>query len=50
MVLVGVSAATGVYWPDSVAGVFVVIGFALILAGLALLATAGSVIRAVGGR
>jgi protein-S-isoprenylcysteine O-methyltransferase Ste14 len=41
MVLVGVSAVTGVYWPDSVAGVFVVIGLALILAGLVLLATAG---------
>ena len=41
MVLVGVSALTGVYWPDSVAGVFVVIGLALILAGLVLLATAG---------
>jgi len=40
-VLVGVSAVTGVYWPDSVAGVFVVIGLALILAGLVLLATAG---------
>jgi protein-S-isoprenylcysteine O-methyltransferase Ste14 len=41
MVLVGVSALTGVYWPDSVAGVFVVVGLALILAGLVLLATAG---------
>ncbi len=33
MVLVGLSALTGVYWPESVAGVFVVIGLALILAG-----------------
>jgi protein-S-isoprenylcysteine O-methyltransferase Ste14 len=41
MVLVGVSALTGVYWPDSVAGVFVVVGLALILAGFVLLATAG---------
>jgi protein-S-isoprenylcysteine O-methyltransferase Ste14 len=41
MVLVAVSALTGVYWPDSVAGVFVVVGLALILAGFVLLATAG---------
>jgi protein-S-isoprenylcysteine O-methyltransferase Ste14 len=41
MVLVGVSALTGVYWPDSVAGVFVVIGLVLILAGFVLLAAAG---------
>jgi protein-S-isoprenylcysteine O-methyltransferase Ste14 len=41
MVLVGVSALTGVYWPDSIAGVFVVIGLVLILAGFVLLAAAG---------
>lgn len=41
MVLVGVSALTGVYWPESVAGVFVVIGLVLILAGFVLLAAAG---------
>ena len=41
MVLVGVSALTGVYWPESVAGVFVIVGLAPILAGLALLALAG---------
>jgi protein-S-isoprenylcysteine O-methyltransferase Ste14 len=41
MVLVGVSALTGVYWPDSVTGVFVVIGLVLILAGFVLLAAAG---------
>jgi protein-S-isoprenylcysteine O-methyltransferase Ste14 len=40
-VLVGVSALTGVYWPDSVTGVFVVIGLVLILAGFVLLAAAG---------
>jgi protein-S-isoprenylcysteine O-methyltransferase Ste14 len=40
IVLVGVSALTGVYWPDSVGGVFVVVGLILVLAGLALLALA----------
>lgn len=41
MVLVGLSPLTGVYWPDAVAGVFVVVGLALILAALVLLALAG---------
>jgi protein-S-isoprenylcysteine O-methyltransferase Ste14 len=40
MVLVGLSPLTGVYWPDAVAGVFVVVGLALILAALVLLALA----------
>jgi protein-S-isoprenylcysteine O-methyltransferase Ste14 len=38
--LIFLSAFSGVYWPDSVAGVLVVVGLALILAGLALLALA----------
>jgi protein-S-isoprenylcysteine O-methyltransferase Ste14 len=41
MVLVGLSALTGVYWPESIAGVFVVIGLVLILGALALIALAG---------
>jgi protein-S-isoprenylcysteine O-methyltransferase Ste14 len=41
MVLVGLSVLTGVYWPESVAGVLVVAGLALMLAGLALLVLAG---------
>ena len=41
MVLVGLSALTGVYWPDSVAGVLVVVGLALVLAALVLLVLAG---------
>jgi protein-S-isoprenylcysteine O-methyltransferase Ste14 len=40
-VLVVVSALSGVYWPDSVAGTLVVVGLMLILAGLALLVLAG---------
>jgi len=41
MVLVGLSALTGVYWSESVAGVLSVVGLALILAGLVLLVLAG---------
>ncbi len=41
MVLVGLSALTGVYWPDSLTGVLVVVGLALIVAALVLLALAG---------
>jgi protein-S-isoprenylcysteine O-methyltransferase Ste14 len=41
MVLVGLSALTGVYWADAVAGVLVVVGLALMLAALVLLALAG---------
>jgi protein-S-isoprenylcysteine O-methyltransferase Ste14 len=37
IVLVGLSPLTGVYWPDAVVGVFVVVGLVLILAGLVLL-------------
>jgi protein-S-isoprenylcysteine O-methyltransferase Ste14 len=40
MALVGVSALTGVYWPDSVAGTFAVVGFVLIAAAVVLLALA----------
>ena len=40
IVLIGLSALMGVYWPDSVAGVLVVIGLALILAALVLLVLA----------
>jgi protein-S-isoprenylcysteine O-methyltransferase Ste14 len=39
--LVGLSALIGVYWPDSVAGVFVVLGLVLIALALVLLAFAG---------
>ncbi len=41
MVLVGVSALTGIYWPDPVAGVLVVVGLVLVLAALVLLVLAG---------
>jgi protein-S-isoprenylcysteine O-methyltransferase Ste14 len=41
MVLVGLSALTGVYWPDSLTGVLVVVGLALIVAALVLLTLAG---------
>jgi protein-S-isoprenylcysteine O-methyltransferase Ste14 len=41
IVLIGLSALTGVYWPDAVTGILVVVGLALILAALALLALAG---------
>jgi protein-S-isoprenylcysteine O-methyltransferase Ste14 len=41
MVLIALSALTGVYWPDSVAGVLAVVGLVLILAALLLLAVAG---------
>jgi protein-S-isoprenylcysteine O-methyltransferase Ste14 len=41
MILVGLSALTGVYWPDSLTGVLVVVGLALIVAALLLLALAG---------
>jgi protein-S-isoprenylcysteine O-methyltransferase Ste14 len=40
MVLVGLSPLTGVYWPDSAAGALVIVGIALILAALVLLALA----------
>jgi protein-S-isoprenylcysteine O-methyltransferase Ste14 len=41
MVLVGLAALVGVYWPDSVAGVFVILGLALIAVALVLFAFAG---------
>jgi protein-S-isoprenylcysteine O-methyltransferase Ste14 len=41
MVLVGVSALTGIYWPDSLAGVLVVVGLVLVLGALVLLVLAG---------
>lgn len=41
IVLAGVSALGGVYWPDSVAGALVVVGLVLILAALVLLVLAG---------
>jgi protein-S-isoprenylcysteine O-methyltransferase Ste14 len=41
MIVIGLSALLGVYWPDSVAGVFVVLGLVLIGLALALLAFAG---------
>ena len=50
MVLVGLSALLDVYWPDSVAGVFVVLGLVLIALALVLLAFAGVslvVVRAI---
>jgi protein-S-isoprenylcysteine O-methyltransferase Ste14 len=40
IVLVALSPLTGVYWPEAVAGTFVVIGLVLIVAGLVLLAFA----------
>ena len=40
MALVGVSALTGVYWPDSVAGALTIVGLALIAAALLLLVLA----------
>jgi protein-S-isoprenylcysteine O-methyltransferase Ste14 len=40
MVLAGLAPLTGVYWPDSVAGVLVIVGIALILAAVVLLAFA----------
>ena len=40
IVLIVLSALTGVYWPDAVAGIFVVVGLGLILLGLVLLALA----------
>ena len=42
MALVGVSALTGVYWPDSVAGTLAVVGFILIAAAVVLMAVAGA--------
>jgi protein-S-isoprenylcysteine O-methyltransferase Ste14 len=41
MLLIGLSAAVGVYWPDSVTGVFVILGIALIAVALILFAVAG---------
>ena len=41
MALVGVSALTGVYWPDPVAGVLTLVGLGLIAAALLLLLMAG---------
>jgi protein-S-isoprenylcysteine O-methyltransferase Ste14 len=41
MALVGASALTGVYWPDSVAGGLAIVGLALIAAALLLLFLAG---------
>jgi len=41
MVLIGFSALSGVYWPDGVAELLVVVGFALILAAVVLLLLAG---------
>jgi protein-S-isoprenylcysteine O-methyltransferase Ste14 len=42
IVFVGLSPLTGVDWPDPVAGALVVVGVVLIVAGLALLALAGT--------
>jgi protein-S-isoprenylcysteine O-methyltransferase Ste14 len=42
MALVGVSALTGVYWPESIAGGLAIVGFALIAAALLLLILAGA--------
>jgi protein-S-isoprenylcysteine O-methyltransferase Ste14 len=42
MALVGGSALTGVYWPDSVAGVLTLVGLVLIAAALLLLLLAGA--------
>jgi protein-S-isoprenylcysteine O-methyltransferase Ste14 len=42
MALVGLTALTGVYWPDSVAGLLAVVGFVLIAAALVLMALAGA--------
>ena len=42
MALVGLSALLDVYWPDVVAGVFVVLGLVLVGAALVLLAFAGA--------
>jgi len=41
MALVGLTALTEVYWPDSVAGLLAVVGFVLIAAALVLMALAG---------
>jgi protein-S-isoprenylcysteine O-methyltransferase Ste14 len=41
MVLIGLSALSGVYWPDAVAGALVVVALVLILAALVLLVLAG---------
>lgn len=41
MVLIGLSVLTGVYWPESIAGVLSVVGLGLIVAGLVLLVLAG---------
>jgi protein-S-isoprenylcysteine O-methyltransferase Ste14 len=41
MVLVGLAAVAGVYWPDSVTGLFVIFGLTLIAAALVLFALAG---------
>jgi protein-S-isoprenylcysteine O-methyltransferase Ste14 len=42
MALAGLTALTGVYWPDSVAGLLAVVGFVLIAAALVLMALAGA--------
>ena len=41
LVLVGLSALLGVYWPDAITGVLVVLGLVLIAVALVLLAFAG---------
>jgi protein-S-isoprenylcysteine O-methyltransferase Ste14 len=41
MVLAGLAALVDVYWPDSVAGVFGILGLVLIAGGLVLFAVAG---------
>jgi protein-S-isoprenylcysteine O-methyltransferase Ste14 len=40
IVLIGLSALSGVYWADAVTGILVVVGLVFILAGLVLLALA----------
>jgi protein-S-isoprenylcysteine O-methyltransferase Ste14 len=42
IVLIGLSALTGVYWPDAVAGTLFVAGLVLILVGLGLLVLAAA--------
>lgn len=50
MILVGLAALLPIYWPDSVAGIFVVLGLVLVALALVLFAFAGIsllVVRAV---
>jgi protein-S-isoprenylcysteine O-methyltransferase Ste14 len=47
IILIGLSALTGVYWPDSLTGILVVIGLVLILGALVLLVLAGIALLSV---